>query len=205
MSKDNSNISRKKSSDSVRLLLPVFIDRSIDSVEINFEDIQNGACLYGDISKREGLCSAMQWAEKNGKNTRVAEIVVGFQDKSAQGVKRLDEKALLSGKYGMVRFEKYAVKIDLYEKISEIICVAGREKYSNHPSKSVMTAEEWLAIDPSIASVLFDIYPIEIVVVATKTKYIGSGNPVTTAVMKDRSCIMEASMMYEPGSKVTIL
>lgn len=198
-------LSRKKSTDVIRLLLPVFSDRDSggEALSVSFDSIKNGACLYGDIAKKEGMRSALLYADQNRKDIHVAELVLSLGGKKTAGIVRLDEESLLSGDYGMVRFEKYAVKVNFYDQISQMIIESALKKYPNYPNSGALSAEEWLIFDPSILRPLFDKFPVDIIIASTKTYY--SAEPVLTAVIRDISCIRSVSLIYSPDTPITIV
>jgi len=194
---------RKKSVDVARLLTPVFGDGS-DVIELDFDSIKNGGCLYGDIAKREGLKSALAWSEKNKKNIRVVELAITLKGKSLQGVNRLDEDDLSSGEFGMVRLEKYAVKIDLYSAIADLICDAALKKHINLHGGKNLSMHDWMLIDPSVARIVFDRYPsIDLIAVNSKPFY--SEAPVMTVIIKDRDSVQSMSVMYDSEAKVVLV
>lgn len=187
---------RKKVSDIVRLVVPVFFDSEEEpgDVLLNSHEILNGAALYGDFSKREGLRHALAWADKNHKQTRIVEIVVSMGEKRAQGASRLDENMIMSGEYGMIRLEKYAIKIDLHKKIELEI---EKEAARLYPNTRQRTAEEWLLFDPSIARVLFSLFPIEVMIINSATPYTPKGESLSVAIIRDPKSIVELTMLYE--------
>lgn len=190
---------RKKASDSVRLVLPIFLtlgkgDGKIPEMRISRREMMNGVALHGDFSKREGCKYAQAWADKNRKQTCIAEIVVSLGKKRIQGAARMDEEMIASGEYGMVRLEKYSLKIGLYKKIeAEIEAEAARRYPHARKNKSI---DDWMSFDPSIARVLFDLFPVDVVIVNSATPYTPKGASVTVAVIRDPSSIAEMTVLY---------
>jgi len=193
-------VTRKKSADIVRLITPAFGLVPGQDVEIKFDDIANGVCLYGDTSKREGMRAASDYADRKKTAINVIEIILDFNDKSPQGVIRLNEEDLLSGKYGMVKLERYATKVDLTEHISSLLCDRAKALYPKARSREPF---EWLFLDPKIARVIFDHYPIDLVVVSSRPYYLSKDDkPVMVAVIRDARCINTASVLY--GNNVAV-
>lgn len=188
--------SRKKCPDLIRLLMPVFIDPSEAgaAIHLSANEILNGACLYGDNAKREGLRDALIMADEQGKKTRVAEVIISLHGKSAQGVKRLDEDDLRSGRYGMVRLEQYAVKKDLKMVIDQIIEKAGHAKY---PHVSGKDTDEWAALDILLIRTLFDHFPVSAIIVNRRQPYTIGKDPLSVAVLKDDSSIESVKLLYD--------
>lgn len=190
--------SRKKSADIVRLCVPVFFNNNEDvpnEVVLNSDDIINGAGLYGDMSKREGLSYALAWADAHKKQTRIVEIVVDMGGRESQKALRMDEEMILSGKYGMLRFEKYATKIDLYNKISHQIELVGKKRF---PRAAKRSGQEWLVFDSSLAREIFAMFKhLELVVVDGTAPYFPKGKTLSIAYIRDRSRIVLAQVLYE--------
>ena len=196
---------KRKKPENIRLFMPLFLDDdavlSTGKIDIDISQILAGNCLYGDDSKREGLADAYTYAKKNKKVIRVLDVNISLFG-SVQGQHRLDESDLLSGKYGMLRYERYSTKADLADTVSSLI--EERAK-TIHPNLRKRKADEWLQLDPSLARVLFERYPISLVIVNSHVPY--SKRIFSVAVIKEQGWQdkVSANLLYLKNVKVNLV
>lgn len=193
---------KRKKSGQVRLLMPVFIaDSEVDTIDIERSKLLVGGCLYGDICKRNGMQEAQLYAQTKKVVSRVLNVVVSL-DGDAQGPSRLTTEDLLSGKYGMLRIDRHSVRSELADEIESIILTQAKER---HPRLKSRSMDEWLQLDPSLSSALFDHYPIGLIIVNSRVDY--SKKIMSVAVIKEEGWSDHVSMdvLYFKNTKIRII